>query len=297
LIDNLTGIDDLRRRILDLNMLHTLVAIADAGSVTAAAERLAYTQSAVSMQLRRLEASLDVALHEPAGRKIRLTAEGQKLVGYARKMLVLNSEAVDDVQRRQVSGELSLGIPEDYAFLLTSVLSHFSQRYPAIQLQVICRSSVDLVKQVQDGDLDMAVVTRQVRSPGGEVIRREPLVWAVGATAQPSLADPIPLALYSPGADVFRDVAEASLASAGRSWRMAYSSQSMTGLLPVVVAGLAVVVVTRNMLTDQLRVIDERSGMPALQSVEIALHRSIGRPSEPASQLADLIRTHLASND
>ncbi|EAZ99798.1 LysR substrate-binding domain-containing protein [Marinobacter sp. ELB17] len=287
----------MRRRILDLNMLRTLVAIADAGSVTAAAERLAYTQSAVSMQLRRLEASLDVALHEPEGRKIRLTAEGQKLVGYARKMLALNSEAVDDVQRRQVSGELSLGIPEDYAFLLTSVLSHFSQRYPAIQLQVICRSSVDLVKQVQDGGLDMAVVTRQVRSPGGEVIRREPLVWAVGATAQPSLADPIPLALYSPGADVFRDVAEASLAAAGRSWRMAYSSQSMTGLLPVVVAGLAVVVVTRNMLTDQLRVIDERSGMPALQSVEIALHRSIGRPSEPARQLADLIRTHLASND
>lgn len=78
---------------------------------------------------------------------------------------------------------------------------------------------------------------------------------------------------------------------------MAYSSQSMTGLLPVVVAGLAVVVVTRNMLTDQLRVIDERSGMPALQSVEIALHRSIGRPSEPARQLADLIRTHLASNE
>ncbi|MEH6356539.1 MAG: LysR substrate-binding domain-containing protein [Marinobacter sp.] len=287
----------MRRRILDLNMLHTLVAIADAGSVTAAAERLAYTQSAVSMQLRRLEASLDVALHEPAGRKIRLTAEGQKLVGYARKMLALNSEAVDDVQRRQVSGELSLGIPEDYAFLLTSVLSHFSQRYPAIQLQVICRSSVDLVKQVQEGSLDMAVVTRQVRSPGGEVIRREPLVWAVGATTQPSLADPIPLALYSPGADVFRDVAEESLAAAGRSWRMAYSSQSMTGLLPVVVAGLAVVVVTRNMLTDQLRVIDERSGMPALQSVEIALHRSSGRPSEPARQLADLIRTHLASND
>lgn len=218
-------------------------------------------------------------------------------MGYARKMLALNSEAVDDVQRRQISGELSLGIPEDYAFLLTSVLSHFSQRYPAIQLQVICRSSVDLVKQVQDGSLDMAVVTRQVRSPGGEVIRREPLVWAVGATAQPSLADPIPLALYSPGADVFRDVAEESLASAGRSWRMAYSSQSMTGLLPVVVAGLAVVVVTRNMLTDQLRVIDERSGMPALQSVEIALHRSIGRPSEPARQLADLIRTHLASNE
>lgn len=293
----ITRIDELRRQILDLNTLHTLVVVADTGTVTGAAERLAYTQSTVSMQLSRLESSLGVVLHERDGRRMRFTAEGQKLVGYARKMLAINTEAINDLQQRQVSGELSLGIPEDYAFLLTSVLSHFSQLFPAIKLQVVCRSSDKLINQVQDSSLDLAVVTRQVRSPGGEVIRREPLVWAVGAKAQPSLADPIPLALYSPGADVFRDVAEQALASAGRDWRIAYSSQSMTGLMPIVVAGLAVVVVTRNMLTSQLRVIDERSGMPALQSVEIALHRSVGRPSEPARQLADLIRTHLSSHE
>lgn len=285
----------MRARVLDLNMLLTLVTIADTGTVTAAAERLAYTQSTVSMQLNRLEAALGVPLHEKDGRRIRFTAEGQKLVGYARKMLELNNEAVDDVQQRQISGQLNLGIPEDYAFLLTSVLSHFNRLFPAVQLQVTCRSSVELVKQVQSGNMDLAVVTRQSRSPGGEVIRREPLMWAVGANAQPSLTDPIPLALYYPGADVFREVAEQALANAGRDWRMAYSSQSMTGLMPVVAAGLAVAVITRNMLTPQLRVLDERSGMPALQSVEIALHRPSGRPSEPAKQLAELIRSHLST--
>ncbi|MBQ0831551.1 LysR substrate-binding domain-containing protein [Marinobacter sp.] len=287
----------MRQRILDLNMLLTLVTIADTGTMTAAAERLSYTQSTVSMQLNRLEAALGVPLHERDGRRIRFTAEGQKLVGYARKMLELNSEAVDDVQQRQVSGELNLGIPEDYAFLLTSVLSHFNRQFPAVQLQVTCRSSVELVKQVQAGNMDLAVVTRQARSPGGEVIRREPLLWAVGANAQPSLTDPIPLAFYSPGADVFRDVAEQALTNAGRDWRMAYSSQSMTGLMPVVAAGLAVAVITRNMLTPQLRVLDERNGMPALQSVEIALHRPAGRPTEPAKQLAELIRSHLSTAD
>ncbi|NWN91598.1 LysR family transcriptional regulator [Marinobacter adhaerens] len=287
----------MRKQVLDLNLLLTLVTIADTGTVTEAAERLAYTQSTVSMQLNRLETALGVPLHERDGRRIRFTAEGKKLVGHARKMLELNREAVDDVQQSQISGELNLGIPEDYAFLLTSVLSNFNQQFPAVQLQVTCRSSVELVKHVKAGDMDLAVVTRQVRSPGGEVIRQEPLMWAVGANAQPSLTDPIPLALYSPGADVFRDVAEQALASAGREWRMAYSSQSMTGLMPVVAAGLAVVVVTRNMITPQLRVLDERSGMPALQSVELALHRPAGRPSEPAKQLAELIRTHLSTQE
>lgn len=285
----------MRNRILDLNLLLTLVTIADTGTVTAAADRLAFTQSTVSMQLNRLEAALGVPLHERDGRRIRFTAEGQKLVGYARKMLELNNEALDDVQQQQVSSKLNLGIPEDYAFLLTSVLAHFNRQFPAVQLQVTCRSSVELVRQVQAGDMDLAVVTRQARSPGGEVIRREPLMWAVGANAQPSLTDPIPLALYSPGADVFKEVAEQALASAGRDWRMAYSSQSMTGLMPVVAAGLAVAVITRNMLTPQLRVLDERSGMPALQSVEIALHRPAGRPSAPVKQLAKLIRNHLAA--
>lgn len=283
----------MRNRVLDLNLLQTLVTIADTGTVTGAAERLAYTQSTVSMQLHRLEAMLGVSLHEREGRRIRFTTEGERLLGYARQMLALNNEALDDMRHRHVSGQLKLGIPEDYAFLLTQVLSHFHRMYPAIQLQVICGSSVELVRQVQDGELDLALVTRQSRSPGGEVIRREPLVWAVGVDHQPSLADPVPLALYTPGADVFRDVAEQALAAAGRQWRVAYSSQSMTGLTPVVVAGLAVVLVTRDMLTPQLRALDERSGMPSLPWVEIALHRPPGRPSEPARQLADLIRHQL----
>ncbi len=286
----------MRNRVLDLNLLQTLVTIADTGTVTAAAERLAYTQSTVSMQLHRLEAMLEVSLHEREGRRIRFTPEGERLLGYARQMLALNNEALDDMRHRHVSGQLNLGIPEDYAFLLTQVLSHFHRMYPAIQLQVICGSSVELVRQVQDGALDLALVTRQSRSPGGEVIRREPLVWAVGVDHQPSLADPVPLALYTPGADVFRDVAEQALRAAGRQWRLAYSSQSMTGLMPVVVAGLAVVLVTRDMLTPQLRALDERSGMPSLPSVEIALHRPTGRPSEPARQLADLIRDQLRDN-
>ncbi|ATJ81340.1 LysR substrate-binding domain-containing protein [Halomonas beimenensis] len=284
----------MRPRTFDLNLLRTLVTIADTGTVTGAAQRLAYTQSTVSMQLHRLETALGVDLHEREGRRLRFTPEGERLLGHARRLLALNDEAWSDMQKGTVSGDLSLGIPEDYASLLPSVFSYFHQLYPAVRLQVHCGTSVSLIQQVRAGELDLALVTRQRDSPGGEVIRREPLVWAVGLHRQPSLQDPLPLALYSPGADVFREMAEHALQAAGRDWRLAYASQSMTGLAPIVTAGLAVVVVTRNMLTGELRALDETSGLPPLPAIELALHRAPRRPTAPAARLYELIREHLS---
>ncbi|MGM0784173.1 MAG: LysR substrate-binding domain-containing protein [Pseudomonadota bacterium] len=287
----------MRAPTLDLGLLRTLVAVADTGSVTAAARRLAYTQSTVSMQLGRLESVLDVSLHEQEGRRIRFTAEGERLLGHARRLLALNDEALADMRTRRITGELNLGIPEDYAPLLTSVFTDFHQLYPDVGLQVNCGTSADLVERVRADELDMALVTRQRRSPGGEVIRREPLAWAVGLERQPTLSDPLPLALYSPGADLFREVAEQALAAAGRDWRVAYTSQSMAGLAPVVQAGLAIVVVTRSMLGPQLRVLDDTSGLPELPAVELALHRAARRPTEPARRLAELIWEELSPRD
>ncbi|MGO2147898.1 LysR substrate-binding domain-containing protein [Halomonas sp.] len=285
----------MRAPTLDLTLLRTLVTIADTGSVTAAAKRLDYTQSTVSMQLQRLEAQLSLSLHERDGRRIRFTPDGERLLTHARRILALNDEAWGDMQAQQVTGNLTLGIPEDYASLLPSVFAYFHQLYPAVGLKVICGTSAHLVEQVKAAELDLALVTRQRNSPGGDVIRREPLVWAVGVNQQPLLSDPIPLALYSPGADVFREVAEQALHGAGRNWRVAYTSQSMAGLAPIVIAGLAVVVVTRSMLTPSLRPLDESSGLPALPMIELALHRAPHRPSEPARRLGELIREQLAA--
>ncbi|PRY65251.1 DNA-binding transcriptional LysR family regulator [Vreelandella songnenensis] len=285
----------MRAPTLDLTLLRTLVAIADTGSVTAAAKRLSYTQSTVSMQLQRLEAHLELSLHERDGRRLRFTPDGERLLTHARRLLALNDEAWGDMQAQQVTGDLTLGIPEDYASLLPSVFAYFHQLYPAVGLKVICGTSAHLVEQVKAAELDLALVTRQRNSPGGDVIRREPLVWAVGVNQQPLLSDPIPLALYSPGADVFREVAEQALQGAGRNWRVAYTSQSMAGLAPIVIAGLAVVVVTRSMLTPSLRPLDESSGLPALPMIELALHRAPHRPSEPARRLGELIREQLAA--
>ena len=282
-----------RPRNLDLDLLRTFMAVADIGTVTGVAARLAYTQSAVSMQLRRLEQQLGMQLLRRAGRGVVLTGDGERLLGYARRLLALNDQAWADLQARPVTGVLRLGIAIDYAFMLTPVLAYFAQLYPLVELEVHDGLSVDLVRELRSGDLDLALVTRQRRSPGGEVLRREPLVWAAGRWQEPELEDPIPLALFPAGQDVFRELALAALENAGRSWRIAYTSQSLSGLRPAVDAGLAIMIVTRSMLTPELRVLDAASGMPELPSIEIALHRPPGRPSEPARRLGALLEEQL----
>lgn len=285
----------MRPRNLDLDLLRTFVSVADLGTVTAAAERLDYTQSAVSMQLRRLEQGVDLNLVRREGRRLVLTGEGMRLLGHARRLLAINDEAWADLRARPVTGVVRLGIPDDYASLLTPTLAWFGQLYPSVELEVHCGLSVDLVRQLRAGDLDIAVVTRQRNSPGGEMIRREPLVWSASRLHEPPLDDPIPLALFSPGKDVFREMALNALERAGRSWRIAYTSQSLTGVRPALDAGLAITVIARNMLTPDLRPLDESSGLPALPAVEIAIHRSSGRPSEPARHLSGLIQEQLSA--
>lgn len=279
---------------LDLNQVRTFATLADVGTVTGTAEQLAYTQSAVSMQLRRLEQALGTELVRKQGRRVALTTDGERFLAHARRLLGLNDEARADMRSKPVTGVVQLAVPDDYAALLTPTLAYFGQLYPGVQLEVHCGLSVDLVERVRSGDADLAIVTRQRNSPGGEVLRREPLVWAASHRHEPEARDPIPLALFSPGKDVFREMALHALTSAGRQWRIVCTSQGLTGVRPAVDAGLAATVITHGMLPSDFRVLGPDSGLPALPSVEIAIHRPPGRPSEPVRQLATLIHDQLA---
>ncbi len=287
----------MRPRTLDLELLRTFATVVDVGTVTRAAERLDYTQSAVSMQLRRLEDQTGAVLMRRAGRGLVLTGEGQTLLGHARRLLAFNDQALAELQTRPASGLVRLGIATDYTFMLPSVLGWFGQLYPLVELAVHDDLSVDLVAAIRRGELDLAVVTRQRNSPGGEVLRREPLIWVTGRDREPALEDPLPLALFPPGKDIFREMAISALEAAGRSWRVACVGHSFSGLRPALHAGLAISVITRAMLTPDLRPLDASAGLPALPAIEIALHRPPGRPSEPARQLATLIEAALTGEN
>jgi len=280
------------RRTFDLDLLRTFVAVLDAGGFTAAARTLNSTQSTVSMQVRRLEAQLGAPLLRRLGRAVEATAEGERLQGHARHLLALNDQAWGELSSATVSGRVRLGVPDDYAFYLPEIIRSFRQQYPAVELQLTCDLSVRLLQSLEAGQLDLALVTRQPRSPGGEVLRREPLVWVSAPGHAPEYEPLLPLSLFPQEACVFRERALAALTEAGRRWRVVYTSMSLTGQQAIVGAGLAVTVLIPSVVSPQLRILpaDDDASLPPLSMVEIALHRRAGRPSDAVRLLADMIR-------
>ncbi|MBR9828879.1 MAG: LysR family transcriptional regulator [Oceanospirillales bacterium] len=278
------------QRPLDLVLLNTFVSIIEKGGFTAAAEHLHLAQPTVSAHIKRLEETLSQPLLLRGQKFAHPTAAGKKLLLHARQMLRQNSLAWQDINDQRLAGVVRLGIPEDYLGYLPEALADFDSRFPAVELEVHCGLSVELLQDVETGVLDLAITTRQPRSPGGEVLRREPMIW-VGATGYDTQSrSPLPLAVSKQGVCIFRDRTLSSLDAAGIPWRIAYTSPSLSGLSAAVRAGLAVTVLTPSMLGNDMRVLKE--GLPELPHIEIALHRG-ERPTEAAQLLATQLQSHI----
>mgnify|MGYP000205646240 CR=1 FL=1 len=282
-------------RPLDLSLLQTFVTVVETGGFTSASETLHLAQSTVSAHITRLEEMAGYRLLHRDQRRPTTTPKGERLLAHARRMLQQNALAWQELREERLGGRVRLGIPDDYIIFLPDSLREFEARYPAVELEVTCALSVDLVELVQSGRLDLAVVTRQPKSPGGEVLRRERLVWVAAADHATEERTPVPLALSRQGICTFREQAVAALSAADLTWRIAYTSASLAGLSAAVRAGLAVTVLTPSMLDADLRPLGRESGLPELPSIEIALHRSPGRPSEPARQLFSTLQAQLSN--
>jgi DNA-binding transcriptional LysR family regulator len=259
---------------LDLTLLQAFAAVVDSGSFTRAAAYLCRTQSAVSMQLRKLEELTGRQLLQRDNRKISMTEEGAVLLGFARRMIRLNEDALLALDQPFAEGHVRLGMPDDYAqSFLPAVLTRFAHAYPRVQLEVIGALSGELLDKVEAGDLDIALITRQPNRRRGKIVRRERLVWAGSRQHRAHEVAPLPLALFPDGC-VFRDHALAALDAQGRPWRVAYCSQSFAGGRLAVSGGLAVTVVAQGMVPPEWRTYGAEEGFPPLPEVEIALHRA-----------------------
>ena len=279
---------------LDIHLLRAFVAVAELKSFTRAAARLNRTQSAVSMQVRRLEQNLGKFLLTRQKGRVGLTADGELMLDYARRILKLNDEIMAEIGDPEVKGRVRLGIPDDYAaYFLPAALSGFGSLYPRISLEVCCELSVDLLRMLNDGDIDLAVTTRQPQSPGGTVIRREQLVWAEAQGCRLQDKDPLPLALFPDGVCLFRESALNALNSCGRSWRLVGTSRGLAGIRAVVASGMAITVVTGNTVSPNMQVISPDSGLPALPQVDICLHVSKSRSVEAVPVFADYLSQSL----
>lgn len=280
---------------LDTDQLRSFVAIVDTGSFRRAADRVNKTQSAVSMQIRRLEERLNCVLFARQGRGVRLSEDGEKLVDYARQMLMLEASAFVAVNSGSLRGRVRLGLPDDYATpFLPDILASFSLAHPLVEVSVLCEPSVTLQSRIHDHDLDLAIVTDCGRVTGSEIIRETPLLWAGGKSARVDLTKPIELALGS-GICEWRGNGIAALERAGLPYRVLLTSNNYAAIEPVVRAGLAFTILPAGDTRDGIRFLTESDGLPPLGLCRIGLLGTGGEMSAEAKALAQIIRTVVKS--
>ncbi|MGR1252819.1 LysR family transcriptional regulator [Aeromonas veronii] len=265
---------------LDPLLLRSFVAIIDTGSFTRAGERVHLTQSTISQQIRRLEQQIGYPLLDRAGRQVVATAEGEKLLGLARRILALLAQAEEQVSEGSVS--LSLGVPEDFAAgAITPVLAAFARDYPEVRLEVQSGLSHEIWQRFKAGELDLALV-KQTRGQGAPLASwREPLVWVDSRDWPAWERDPLPLVVF-PSEGLYRRQMTEALDGLGRRWRIAYVSASLASLQGAVSAGIGVSLLPKRLMpADQLAL----TQWPKVAPVELALHVG-GSGGEPLIRLS-----------
>ena len=279
---------------LDLDLVRTFVAVADMRSFTRAAERLGRTQSAVSLQMGRLEDRLGRRLLARDPRQVTLTAEGETFLPRARQILRLNDEIVGQLDGDDLEGEVRLGSPEDFATVhLPGILGEFTQAHPRVALSVTCDLPLNLMDRLREGALDLALVKREPLGPDlGVRVWREPLVWVAADPGVLDRATAAPL-VVAPSPCVYRKRAISALERLGRPWRIAYTSPSLAGQHAALRAGLGLTVLPLEMAPPDLIRLDETHGLPALADAEIALMRAPAAQPRAAEALRRFILSSL----
>jgi len=278
---------------LDTDQLRSFLAIVDTGSFTRASERVHKTQSAVSMHMKKLEERLGRPLFDKQGRGVRLSEDGEKLVDYARRMLQLEASAVAAISNKGLTGNVRLGIPDDYVDnFLPAILTRFTRRHPLVDVSVICDSSLSLDQQLHMGQLDIAVVTDCQRLANVEILREEPLNWVGGPHGCAHAERPLPLALGRISCN-WRNAALASLAEASIPSRLVLTSNNYAAIAPMVQAGLAITVLPTSAFRPWQRVLGAREGLPSLPPCRIGFITAQGEQTPEVKALGETIRSAL----
>ena len=267
---------------LQLDWLRALVAAVDAGSLTAAGRQVHRSQSALSMQIAKLEQAVGRPVLVRTPRRLDVTPAGQELLEHARRLVALHDEAVQAMGRQVIRGRLSVGVPEDYAVpYLAPVLRDFAQRHSGVELTLVCQQSTELVPRILRGEVDIGVVTRD-RAGRGQPLFDEPLVWAAPARFEAWRTSPLPIAVYETGSSA-RRAALVALRSRRQPFRVVCESASPAGMLAAVEAGLAVALFTRCSVPEGYEILGRKHGLPVLPSLPVILLRSRASSGSPAA--------------
>ena len=257
---------------LDLELLRSFVSVVDAGGFTRAGERVHRTQSTVSQQIKRLEEDVGQPLLIRNGKDVTPTEAGERLLSYARRLLALAEEARDVVSQPGNQGAIRLGVPEDFAaFRLAKVLAGFSRSHPALRLDVRTDQSTQLRRDLERGELDLALFKRPAGEKGGIAAWPERVHWVTSKQhPRDTTTGSVPLIGFPLGC-LYRAGAIHALESAGRSWHMAYTSSNLSGIQAAIAAGMGLSILSEMAIQADHRVLTTKEGFAPIDKTEVAL--------------------------
>ncbi|MET4171687.1 DNA-binding transcriptional LysR family regulator [Bradyrhizobium sp. LA6.1] len=272
---------------LDLELLRSFVSVVEAGGFTRAGERVHRTQSTVSQQIKRLEEDVGQLLLHRDGKDVRPTEAGERLLSYARRLLTLAEEARDVLREPDSEGAIRLGIPEDFAaYRLAKLLGAFSRSHPGLRMDVRADQSKNLSRDLERGELDLALFKREAGAKGAIAVWPERVHWVTSKSHPVDVnASSVPLIGFPLGC-LYRAGAIHALESAGRAWHMSYSSSSLAGIQAAVAAGMGLSILSEMSIQSDHRVLTAKDGFEPINRTEVALMASPG--ASPATlRLAD----------
>lgn len=273
----------------DVDLLKTFIAISELGSFTKAAERVHKTQSAVSMQMKRLEEMLGRPVFRKQGRTNMLTPDGERFLDYARRIAKLNDEAISTFRRPELTGLIRFGTPEDYADkLLPQMLARFARTHPMVQVDVECTGSNVLRNAVKEKSIDLALVTSCDDVKPEEIIRHEELVWVTSKYHHAHEQDVLPLALSNPSCS-WRKMAVDAIEDANKDYRIAYVSSNSNAVASMILSGMAIAAIPRFIMHKDMRTLTPAEGFELLGEFDIGLIRA----EAPANSAIDALACHI----
>lgn len=284
------------RRDLDLTILRAFLAVVETGSVTGAARLLNRTQAAVSLQIKRLEETLDQELFERGHKRLTLAPAGEQLIGLAQRLVSMNDEVIDTMTTPSFEGEVRLGIPVDLIVTYAApILRRFNSKWPGVRVSLVAANSHDLTEALERGQLDLALTTDL--EPGGrhvETLASDDLVWVGAPNGQAHRRLPLPIAIGGRSCR-FRPVLLEELRRAGIEWRVVLEVANQDAVNATVAAGISVSVLLRETVPASLEALAENIGLPRLPSFALNLRLPPGRTSELAEEMARHIRAEFAT--
>jgi DNA-binding transcriptional LysR family regulator len=257
---------------LDLELLRSFISVVDSGGFTRAGERVHRTQSTVSQQIKRLEDDVGQPLLNRSGKEVTPTEAGERLLPYARRLLSLAEEARDVMARPGHEGAVRLGVPEDFAaYRLTKLLAAFSRAQPGLRLDVRADQSANLKRDLERGDLDLALFKRAAGEKSGIAMWPERVHWVTSKNhPRNTSAGSVPLIGFPAGC-LYRAGAIHALESAGRTWHMAYTSSNLAGIQAAVAAGMGLSILSEMAIQSDHRVLTAKDGFKPIDRTEVAL--------------------------